>query len=128
VQNHTLAHAHKHAQNQKTIHTTSISISLVRSAKKLFEMAENNNNHGRDNAANAAFSPAVHLLVKEMAAAPDNAQHVAEEMIKARVLEDAMVLVASNPEAFATAVEEMKKKHGVDFIQGIIVPHKNSNK
>ncbi len=104
-------------------------------------MAENNNNnHGRDNEANAALSPAIQLLVKEMAADPDNAQIIAEDMImrarhshvipewnKARGLEDGIVLVTPNPEDIPTAAEEMAKKHGVDSVHVIFVSSRNSN-
>lgn len=104
-------------------------------------MAENNNNnHGSDNEANAALSPAIQLLVKEMAADPDNAQIIAEDMImrarhshvipewnKARGLEDGIVLVTPNPEDIPTAAEEMAKKHGVDSVHVIFVSSRNSN-
>ncbi|GJN71216.1 hypothetical protein VFPFJ_01866 [Purpureocillium lilacinum] len=104
-------------------------------------MAENNNNnHGRDNEANAALSPAIQLLVKEMAADPDNALSAAEDMItraryshvipewnKARGLEDATAFISFNSADVMTAVEEIKKKHGVDSVTGIIVPNRNSH-
>ncbi|KAL3951803.1 hypothetical protein ACCO45_013520 [Purpureocillium lilacinum] len=83
-------------------------------------MAENNNNnHGSDNEANAALSPAIQLL-------PDTAMS-SLEWNKARGLEDGIVLVTPNPEDIPTAAEEMAKKHGVDSVHVIFVPNRNSN-